>query len=94
MTMIRPTETQVRKMSPFRWVVSKTLLLRAHTKFKMFFLRTKFEGETQISASISFHSINVDGRKKKRRITKKVITYFKMRDPGTLTVSCLARIAV
>ena len=36
-TMIRPTETQVRKMGPFRWVVSKTLLLRAHTKFKMFF---------------------------------------------------------
>lgn len=54
-------------MSPFGWVVLKTLLLRGlNTKFEMFF-QTKYEGESQISACISFHSINADGKKKEVR---------------------------
>ena len=54
-------------MNPFGWVVLKTLLLRGHnTKFKMFFSNQIRRG-SQVSAYISFHSVNADGKTKEVR---------------------------
>ena len=41
----------------------KTLFLPGLTKLKVFFVKTKFEGELQISASNLSHSLKIDARK-------------------------------
>ena len=64
---LRSKWRRVRKMSPFGWMTLKTLLLRSFIKFKIFFLKVKYEGELPISKSNLFHSINADGKKKKSR---------------------------
>ena len=61
---LRSKWRRVRKMSPFGWLTLKTLLLHSFIKFKIFFLKIKYEGELPISKSNLFHSINADGKKK------------------------------
>ena len=87
---LRSKWRRVRKMSPFGWLTLKTLLLHSFIKFKIFFLKIKYEGELPISKSNLFHSINADGKKK----IKKVIHYFKLGNHQVLTFSCLTWIVI
>ena len=66
---LRPTWRRVKKNSPFGWLTLKTLLLQGLIKFKIFFLKVKYEGELWISESILFHTTNAD---EKKELTKKL----------------------
>ena len=54
------------------------MLYRGLIKFKIFFSKTEYEEELQISLPSLFYSINTDGQK---RIKKKTISHFKLRNP-------------
>ena len=45
---LRPTQTRVRKISPFGWLTLKTSLQRGLIKFKKFFLKVEYEGVLRI----------------------------------------------
>ena len=64
--------------------------LRDLIKYKIFFLKTEYEGALQIFESNLFNSTNADGKK----INEKVIPYFKLGNPQVLTISCLAWVAI
>ena len=61
----------------------KNEFIRDLMKFKIFFLKIKYEGELRISESNLFHSNNAGGKKKLR----KVISYFIQGNHQVLTAS-------
>ena len=60
------TNTETSEKNEFLWVVDIKNIIRDLMKFKIFFLKIKYEGELRISESNLFHSNNASGKKIKK----------------------------